>query len=81
MNGLIYETRISSISQLAPLINEKVQTLGYLGIQKSAIAEFIYSEGCTGIDRIVPLGRALSMQNLWDGYDIIMTLSRIVTID
>ncbi|MEQ2355727.1 acyl-CoA reductase [Pseudoalteromonas sp. A22] len=80
-SGLIYETRIKSIAQLAPLINEKVQTLSYLGVEKSTIAEFIYSNGCSGIDRIVPIGNALNMHNLWDGYDIITTLSRIVTID
>ena len=31
-----------------------------------------------GIDRIVPVGRAMDIGIIWDGYDIISMLSRIV---
>ena len=34
----------------------------------------------SGIDRIVPIGEGLSMDLIWDGYDIITTMSRIITV-
>jgi hypothetical protein len=34
----------------------------------------------TGIDRIVPIGNALDIDFKWDGYDLIKTLSRIVSV-
>lgn len=80
-SGLIYEAKIKDINQLKPLLNDKIQTLSYLGIDNNLISQFITQCGCNGIDRVVPLGNALNMHNIWDGYDIISTLSRIVTID
>ena len=32
-----------------------------------------------GIDRVVPVGRALDMDIVWDGYDLIGSLSRLIT--
>ena len=34
-----------------------------------------------GIDRIVPMGSALNIDIMWDGYDVIRSLSRIVTVE
>lgn len=80
-SGQIYEASIQSLDELVPLINEKVQTLSYLGIDKYALQELIINNNLTGIDRIVPTGKALNMHNLWDGYDIIAGLSRTITIE
>ena len=33
-----------------------------------------------GIDRVIPVGQALSMNLTWDGYDIIKTLSREIEL-
>jgi hypothetical protein len=38
----------------------------------------VVSNGLSGIDRIVPVGKALDMGVIWDGYDLIRTMSRIV---
>ena len=34
-----------------------------------------------GIDRVVPIGKALDMNLIWDGYDVINSLSRIITLE
>jgi hypothetical protein len=33
-----------------------------------------------GIDRIVPMGKAMDFALIWDGYDLIRQMSRRVTI-
>ena len=33
-----------------------------------------------GIDRIVPVGRTLDMDVIWDGFDLPNTLSRIIEV-
>jgi hypothetical protein len=44
------------------------------------VREFIVRNGLRGIDRVVPVGQALDMDIVWDGYDIIGSLSRLITI-
>ena len=34
-----------------------------------------------GIDRIVPIGEALNIEIIWDGYDVIRSLSRIISLE
>ena len=46
----------------------------------SIYANFIIENNVSGIDRIVPVGRALDMDVVWDGYDVISSLSRVVDI-
>jgi hypothetical protein len=38
----------------------------------------VISNGLTGIDRVVSVGKALDIGVIWDGYDLIRTMSRIV---
>ena len=33
-----------------------------------------------GIDRIVPLGRSIEMNYLWDGYNLLRTFTRVIDI-
>ena len=40
----------------------------------------LMNAGLEGIDRIVPVGRAVEMDIWWDGYDIISSLSRRIDI-
>ena len=42
------------------------------------IKNSIFDSGILGVDRIVPIGRALDMSFIWDGKDLIYSLSRIV---
>ena len=41
---------------------------------------FINKNNFKGVDRIVPIGQSLDMGLIWDGYDLIRTLSRVVEI-
>ncbi|MCM1234259.1 MAG: acyl-CoA reductase, partial [Ruminococcus flavefaciens] len=59
-----------------PVVDEKFQTLLYFGIEKKELIEMIVKNHLTGIDRVVPIGNALDIDVIWDGYDIIAVLSR-----
>ncbi len=77
--GLFYEYKLSSLDELSPVITSRFQTLTTFGWDKSQLADWIVERGITGVDRIVNIGDALDIGVIWDGYDIVKTLSRIVT--
>ena len=78
--GMFYQYEIDQIDELIPFVNSpKIQTLAVSGIKTSELAEFIVQNGIKGIDRIVPFGKTLDIGTVWDGYNIIDTLSRIIS--
>lgn len=78
--GLFFEYELSDRKEIIPWIDEKVQTVAVAGINPSEIQQFVLREQLIGIDRIVPFGKTLDIGLIWDGYDIIGMLSRIVAI-
>ena len=60
------------------IISNKYQTLTYFGLEKLSLKNFVIDNKLNGIDRIVPIGKALEMSLIWDGFDIIRSLSRII---
>ena len=78
--GHFFEININNLEQVKDIINEKYQTITYFGVDKNELIKFIYENKLLGIDRIVPIGQALNIDSIWDGYDIIKTLSRIIEI-
>ncbi len=77
--GTFVEIDIKKLSELKKLITKKFQTITCYGIDNNELRKIIENFGLTGIDRIVPIGRAFDMGPIWDGYDIIYSLSRIVS--
>jgi hypothetical protein len=77
--GYFFEYCTDDIDVLVDIVNEKYQTLTYFGIKAGFMKDFVIKNRLTGIDRIVPVGRALDIDIIWDGYDIVKTLSRVVT--
>ena len=78
--GLFFEYEIWDYCELVNSINNKVQTCVYHGIDKGDIKKLIIDNGLTGIDRVVPMGSALDIGIMWDGYDIVGTLSRVINV-
>ena len=78
--GYFYEYSTSELSIIERIMDIKIQTLTYFGVNKEEIFNIIYSAGNLGIDRIVPIGSALDIGIVWDGYDMIYTLSKIVDL-
>ena len=76
--GTFVEININNLDQINKIISKKLQTISYYGLDKRKIYDLILKHGILGIDRIVPIGRALDMGIEWDGYDVIGTISRII---
>jgi hypothetical protein len=79
-SGYFTEFKANSLLELAPIINRKYQTLSYFGFNKSELTEMIELLKPAGIDRIVPIGHSSDFSLIWDGYDLVRTLSRFCEI-
>lgn len=78
--GYFYEYDAASLAELVPMVNQRFQTLTYFGVDKEMLADFVVGQRLTGIDRIVPVGSGLDIGVIWDGYDVIASLSRIIDV-
>lgn len=78
--GYFYEYSIENYQELLRIFTEKFQTITYYGIDPIELQNFIIQNGVRGVDRIVPIGKALDMDVVWDGYHIVEMLSRIVEV-
>ena len=77
-SGIFFEKNINSLIQVNKDVTSKLQTLSIIGFNKNVITDWIRRENLSGIDRVVDVGNSLQMDLVWDGYDIISTLSRII---
>lgn len=78
--GCYLEYNTESVEDLTAIVNKKFQTFSYLGIDPERIKKFVIDNGLSGIDRIVPVGKTADFSFVWDGYDLILTMSRIIDI-
>ena len=77
--GTFTEVDIKNLKELENIITKKFQTITYFGIKPDIIENFILTNNIVGVDRLVPIGRAFDIGPIWDGYDIIYSLSRIIS--
>lgn len=78
--GLFHEYITDSLLDLAGIVDEKYQTLSYYGVEPELLQTIIMEQGLRGIDRIVPVGKTAEMGLIWDGMDMIRTMSRLVAL-
>ena len=78
--GYFSEYDIDDLDEMAKVITPKYQTLAYYGVEKDALQNLVFSNRLTGLDRIVPVGETTAFSLKWDGYNLIDTLSRIITV-
>ena len=79
--GYFYEYTIKDLNEFSKLITKKFQTISYYGFEKKYFENFFKSNFVDGVDRIVPIGSGLNIDLIWDGYDIIKTLSKVKNIE
>jgi len=78
--GTIHEISIKNLNELSLIVDEKFQTLTYYGFGIKELKDFIVKNKLRGIDRVVPVGKSIDMDVIWDGYDIINHLSRSIVL-
>lgn len=78
--GFFFEYALKSRQELFDAVTEKFQTVTQFGIEGGALRQQIVEANLRGIDRIVPFGKAMDIGAVWDGCDLVRTLSRIVMV-
>ena len=78
--GIFFEFNIKNLNSLSGILNRRFQTLLYHGFEKKKLLDILINNKFRGIDRIVPIGRGLDMNFLWDGYRLDKVLSREIEI-
>ena len=77
--GAYLEYNSETLDSLASIISNKFQTLSYLGMNPEELRVFFIKNGLSGVDRIVPVGKTADFGFIWDGYDLIISMSRIIS--
>lgn len=78
--GYFYEHDINSLDEISKYITPRFQTVCQFGVDVQSLTDWVAAGDMQGIDRIVPFGKSLDIMEVWDGYDIIRSCSRIVDI-
>lgn len=78
--GFFFEHSLRDREELFSVATEKFQTITQFGIDVEELRRQIVARGLRGIDRIVPVGQAMNIGLIWDGYDLVRVLSRRVCI-
>ena len=72
--GYLYYQLVDTLEDVIPFINAKTQTITYSGLNNLEIKEFLNKIDVETVDRIVPIGKALDFDYIWDGYNIFMEM-------
>ncbi len=77
-SGFFLEVDIKELDELLPILTEKCQTVVYFGDIKDQIKYFINRRKPKGIDRVKPIGKSGDFSLKWDGFDLIVAMSRLI---
>ena len=80
INGTFFQKNINKIQELKKYITKKCQTVSYYGFNREELKNFLLNNNLLGIDRVVPIGRALEIDTIWDGHEVINCLSRSISL-
>lgn len=78
--GTFPQARVDSLADLVPMVVRRDQTVTHFGFAEDELLAFARSLGGRGVDRIVPLGSALTFASVWDGYDLMHEFTRITSV-
>jgi hypothetical protein len=78
--GLFADVRIDALGGLVPFITRRTQTIATYGVPASDWRSFVVEHQPRGLDRVTPLGDALTFASVWDGHDLLRALTREVSI-
>ena len=79
-SGFFIEYTAEELSEMRPLCGRSCQTLSYYGVDRDVLLREVLAMRPAGIDRIVPLGRTMDFTLIWDGVDLIRTMSRMISL-
>jgi len=78
-SGYFFEYDCEDILTLISLVNNKhCQTIAYIGDYKVVLP--LIQSGVKGIDRVVPMGKTMDFDLIWDGYNLPALLTRTIVL-
>ena len=78
-SGYFLEYDSENILELRDLCNDpRCQTVAYIGEQEMLLP--LLNAGIKGIDRVVPVGKTMDFDLIWDGYNLYERLTRRISI-
>ena len=77
-SGYFFEYSTDNLEDIAPILTKQCQTISYLGVDPKIIRKIVEILGPRGVDRIVPMGQTMELAFIWDGYNMIEAMSRII---
>jgi len=78
--GLLTHARVKSADAVVALLRRSHQTITYFGLNDAERDGLAQDAGRAGVDRVVPIGRALDFGPYWDGYNLWDDLTRLVVV-
>ncbi|MDP4506453.1 acyl-CoA reductase [Nonomuraea turcica] len=78
--GTFAHARLGSPAELAGLVERRDQTMTHYGFGRQELEELARALAGRGVDRMVPVGSALSFHRVWDGADLPAEFTRLVTV-
>ena len=79
--GFFIESQGESLDKIADILDGHCRTLCTYGMDEYEIAGKLVDWQLSGVDRIVPVGQALDFSLTWDGFDLIESMSRRISIN
>ena len=78
-SGYFYEYDCQDICELKVICdNTHCQTISYIGKAESFLP--LIKSGIRGVDRIVPVGKTMDFDMIWDGYNLYERLTRTISL-
>ena len=78
-SGYFYEYTCSDVMDLRDICNDThCQTIAYLGDREVLMP--LLTSGIKGVDRVVPIGKTMDFDLIWDGYNLVERLTRRVRV-
>ena len=78
-SGFFIEYRAQDIAEIRPLCGISCQTISYYGAVRETLLQTVLAMRPAGVDRIVPMGRTMDFALVWDGVDLIRSMSRLIS--
>lgn len=79
-SGFFFEYDCEDIMEIRDLCdNNHCQTMAFLGDKERILP--LLASGIKGIDRIVPIGKTMDFDLIWDGCDLVERLTRLIKIE
>lgn len=79
--GLFIELQRDNLGEIVDILTYKDQTMAVYGFNKEMLCQHSQQWLVKGLSRVVPLGKALEFNVVWDGYDLLRMFTKELFIE